>query len=327
MAEITTCCICEQDLNGSTSIVWIWPKISDEDRALIEDRISLKTNEQQCLRTIDGWIYSHAATPSSEEDTKPAFAVVLITKEYHPIKYHTLCQVLAEQYAADRDATGPLNILMACRVRNKFKQVWNPATMEPAETDTPSLKELWQSMEMETILAFVAVVLKRKVVVVASTPDQAASLARAVLHLDPTSINYDIYYPLLAEDAFAELPASNYVLATTNANIESQPELYDILVDATNRQVTVNPACEADFSLGKMHKTIATAAMEIAQGEGSDEDIQKLLQERVQSLLDNLSSMAENGKVAADAITSRKMAANSQRFLLNLARSRNMLSE
>jgi len=120
--------------------------------------------------------------------------------------------------------------------------------------------ELWQATTIETILVFTAVVLRRRVVVLAKETDTVTRLTRAVTHLDPTGIDYTRMYPLLPEvrvqgsqyvsqtavapgtvvmdcaalhvqASYDQLPAGAYILGTTNANIESQPELYDVLVD------------------------------------------------------------------------------------------------
>ncbi|EDQ91291.1 uncharacterized protein MONBRDRAFT_23538 [Monosiga brevicollis MX1] len=351
----------ERDDAQHWQTAWVYPEASAAQRDLVlQQAPASSTDQARVVRTATYSLYLKTYAfedvarlqyqtmhgkirpcvvpffPSPMTSPHPCHRVHLSCKpvaqkqDFYPDKYAALLDLLAEQYCTDADATAPLNLLLACAVRGRFKRQWVPATMPGLEAQPPSgLKELWGNCGMETILAYVAVLLQRRVAVIAESPSAVLSAVTAIAQLTPPTSRLADVYPNLPLEELSTLNTPSYIVGSTDAALAERESAYDVLVNMPAGVVQVAAPSESDFALGRLHRDIAEAVLEVAgKTEASDEDVAQVLKERTANVVDKLRDLAdEHGKLSAETITGRKMAASTQRFLLNLAAAMNMLQE
>ena len=193
-----------------------------------------------------------------------------------------------------------------------------------------SIKSLIRVCGVETILLYIAVLLKKRVVVIGENADDLLEYMRTVPQLVYARKNWDILRPhngatpLELEALAAETVP--YVAGFTDRQVAAREDLYDVLVDIPGRTVKVASHATDTFGLGKVHKEIAMYMLSAAEDEEvADLAVVKELVSRTTVLIDGLKSLGqpspddpEHITVTLEAIRSRKMPAAMHSFLHNL---------
>jgi len=342
----------ERDRTGDVMVTWVYPTLSPELRRILEKKCGLKGDdcpkEAQTSFGRYGKVWYYINTVILPDISQPglenveAFAIVVLAEDFFPEKYLQLASVLSAQFGASGNGPKILTSLMSVTLRGgckaggdvfalaEYKDV-RKAYMEP------SLKDVISRFGVETILIYIAVLLKKRIAVVCPDVEKLLNVVRTIPQFVLSRMDWDILYPNVelndVELADMTSAGSHYVAGFTDSSISIREDLYDLLVDVSGASITIASHASEAFGLGKVHKEIAMFMV----GAVDDESITqpKLLKElvnRTTMLTDGLQKLASPSAadetkmvVTMEVIKARKMAKTMHTFLYNLAVAEDMI--
>ncbi|CAH1784641.1 unnamed protein product [Owenia fusiformis] len=271
-----------------------------------------------------------------ESDRLPkihSFSLVLTTKDYNPEKYETLSRILCKQFARNGNPAHLLECYLSVVTRGLCNNEEN-GTFIVKEFDARQayanveIKSIIQSLGMEAILVYTALMLKKRVIVYHPKVDELLRFTRTLPCLVWHRQNWDILYPYVHLDD-EELKSfesqRHYVVGCTDAAIETRTDLYDIFIAVPTHEVTVAPNAKDSLAMSKLHKDVAVTMVNSAANEElSDQQVIKEIAKKTKELLNNLKTLATPneegvGYITLEALRERKMQPATEHFLYNLA--------
>eukprot|EP00048_Salpingoeca_helianthica_P016397 m.232121 g.232121 ORF g.232121 m.232121 type:complete len:345 (-) comp18584_c0_seq1:26-1060(-) len=331
--------ILEKDTFADVSWAWIFPQFPEEIRDAIvhfsgiaEENATFAERKDIFGHVGDTWYYASVTASSLPE--VPVLLSAVLAKDFNPQMYNDLNTLFLELYSAEGSGPAVQQAFVSVFVKGSLGKRFNVASYDVRRAHLKgSIKELVKTFGIESILLFVAVLLRRRVAVYC--PDQAQLLAtvRALPLFVYSRRDWNIVRPLvrLTESDLRDTAAPS-VAGYLDGDVEQRTDLWDVLVNVPAGTITVSPQAEEDFALGKVHKEIAQYLVSAAADDSiNDQAIVTELVTRTEDLLSGLRSLGtadESGRVtvAAETIKGRKMPASMQRFLCNLAAAENMLA-
>ncbi|KAK7500789.1 hypothetical protein BaRGS_00008033 [Batillaria attramentaria] len=319
----------EKDTNGDVLWTWSYPSVSAQQRDYVQLKCGLSGEQPYPAGFIfcqwrQVWYYIFRADISSAGDVGPLskvteVALVLMSRDFNPEKYETLCQILLRQYRQTGSPTSILEGYLSVATRGTCANDEN-GKFSLGDYDRRQayakvcLKEIIQTFGVETILIYTAMMLKKRILIYCPhhSLSQLLQYTRSVPALAWHRQNWNIVYPYvhLDESETEDLTsASHYVAGVTEASAEGRTDLYDIFVNIPNSQISIAPHAKESFAMGKLHKDIAMA-MEVAG--------------KTKELLNNLKSLASTGddgkpSLTLETLKARKMPPATENFLFSLA--------
>lgn len=260
-----------------------------------------------------------------------AFSVILLTKEFNPEKYETLCRILCQCYCKTGTPISLLEIYLAVVTKGKCNTEENGKfSVQDYQTKlayaNSNLAEIIETFGVETILIYTALLLKKRIVVY-FPPHSLQDLLQVTRSL-PAFVwhrqNWNIVFPYveLVEEEVDQLKSNNhYVAGFTDATIESRSDLYDIFVNGTANQISIAPHAKDALAMGKLHKDIAMFMVKLIEDtEVNQQQVIKEIATKTKELLNNLKSLAdEDGSISLESLKERKMPPATENFLFSLA--------
>eukprot|EP00729_Bicosta_minor_P003622 gene3622-6186_t len=307
----------ERDTNGDVLTTWIYPELSDELRAVV-DRKPVAEDE---------------GIPDAE-----AFVVVVLSEDFAPEKYMHMGRIFASQYAVKGSGVDVLTAFMGATMQGECSSpdgadafaVTNYSDVRHTYLKT-EIKPIIQKFGVESILIYIAVLLKKRIVVVSSDASELQDLVRTIPQFVYKRQDWSIIHPNVdtSNDEVADLVASGgaYVAGFTDNSVAIREDLYDLLVDVDGGSVSYASHAQSSFGMGKIHKEIAMYMVEAADDETvSQRDFLKTMMAKSDLLLEGLNKLATPSEddesrlvVSIEAIRARKMPKAMHAFLYNLA--------
>eukprot|EP00004_Rigifila_ramosa_P009545 TRINITY_DN2111_c0_g1_i1.p1 TRINITY_DN2111_c0_g1~~TRINITY_DN2111_c0_g1_i1.p1 ORF type:complete len:348 (-),score=93.28 TRINITY_DN2111_c0_g1_i1:32-1075(-) len=335
--------ILEKDTNGDILITWSYPAIEESEKAVLRDRCQLSKEEIDTpfffSRYRGHWQnFLVTSNPTPEGSALPrvvCFAVCIVSKVFDPERAQALAAILSAAYLRTgsplKVMEGFLRVFTAGDYDGGKDGKFSLAQFDARRALLVSpLKTLIKTLGIETIIVWVGLLLKKRVVVYCDNLGRLVSLVRAMPLLVWHRQNWNILTPFvnINENELADLKPP-YVVGSTDARIRGREDLFDVLVDVSGQRVTVSDAAKNDFSMGSFHKELASFLTTAADDDKiADQDLVRGLAQRVKKLLENLLSLAveEDGqkKITLEILQQKKLANNMDRFLYNVALAENM---
>eukprot|EP00002_Diphylleia_rotans_P009115 TRINITY_DN1912_c0_g1_i1.p1 TRINITY_DN1912_c0_g1~~TRINITY_DN1912_c0_g1_i1.p1 ORF type:complete len:346 (-),score=85.37 TRINITY_DN1912_c0_g1_i1:135-1172(-) len=322
----------EKDTNSDVIVSWSFPSSTATLDVVLKDR-SFLTREVVELQTSfsrfgQHWHHFHVETVQSNEKLPrvTAFAVVLLSKSYDPEKYFALAKMLAAVYQNTGDTKKLLELYLKAYTTGvadggalgKFAF----ADHDPRKAlFGGSIKALVSVLNVESILLWVGMMLKKRIVVFADRLDQLLPLVRAFPLLVWHRQNWDLLRPYVSinELQLQDLQtAGAYVAGFTDSRIKNYTDFYDVYVDIPAQSVTVAEHAKTDFVLGSFHKDLAATLISAASDQ-TDQAIVKILAQKTRELLTNLQALGGGESITKEVLQQKKLGAAMERFLFNVA--------
>ena len=277
----------ERDTNADVLTTWIYPELSDELRVVVERKCAFlggqeAPTEETTLYGVYGstWYYIYG-TPVAEGNGIPdaeAYAVVVFADAFSPEKYLHMARVFAAQYAVQGSGVDVLTAFMGAAMQGECSSPDGEDTFAVSTYSDvrhtylkTAIKPLINKFGIESILIYIAVLLKKRIVVVSSDATVLQDVVRTLPQFAYKRQDWTIIHPNVdtANDEVADLVASgsSYIAGFTDNSVAIREDLYDLLVDANGGAVSYASHAQGSFGMGKIHKEIAMYMVEAAQDE------------------------------------------------------------
>lgn len=181
---------------------------------------------------------------------------------------------------------------------------------------------------LEVILLYVAILLRKRVVVHCATVAELLEVMRALPALAWHRQDWTILRPhvlLTSEPELEELRGlPTYCAGFTEPECENHDDLYDLFVSFASDRIVVAEAAKEAFGLGKLHKEIAVFLSDTANNdELSEAQTIKAIALKTADLINGLKGMAgeggATGLIRQDDLRDKGLSPAVQGFLWNLA--------
>jgi len=238
-----------------------------------------------------------------------AVAVCVISDSFAPKCFQALSDTLLSLYVADGNPLRLLRCYLAVFCKGEYKEGDSTvfAAAEHVEEDSKSImgttgiKELVSTLGEEIILVYCALMMKKRVAVYAPTVSEVREIILALPRLVEHRAHgwySQLAWPFVSGSE-AEVEdvrrAGVFVAGFTDMEaLNSNADLYDILVDMPSQTVTVSPNALEQFALTKLHKEITVFLVDgatNAEKSLSEEQLAEGLKERTKNILDKLEQL------------------------------------
>ncbi|KAG8034037.1 hypothetical protein G9C98_008518 [Cotesia typhae] len=190
-----------------------------------------------------------------------------------------------------------------------------------------NIRDLIKTFELETILIYNALLLKRRIVVYHHSLEQLFKWIRTfpalMKHRDVTD-NLIPWIDLNADEIQDLKSYAYYIAGCRDSAVALKPELYDLLVNIPAREITIAPHAKESFIMTKTHKEIALFMIQLCEKTSNESQITNEIADKTQDLLNQLKNIAtveDSGKkiLTVKTIRNRSFPIAVENFLVNLA--------
>ncbi|KAL0122189.1 hypothetical protein PUN28_007146 [Cardiocondyla obscurior] len=341
LTDLLSCSIIEKDCNGDVLWTWSYPAVTESQKIVVTRKCNLKLEHSSphvfvCARHGHDWFYIYYSEvfDSDKLPKVKQFALVLFAKDFNPQKYEVLSRVLSKMYCKTGKPTEILQLYLSVFTKGSCSTQEN-GTFVSDDFNThrfapnTNVKELIKTFELETILIYTALLLKKKIIVYHHSLEQLLKWIRTFPALMKHRKVTDNLFPWidLVNDELIELKKySHYVAGCSNSSISSRIDLYDLLVNIPAREITVAPHAKESLTMTKTHKEIALFMVQLCENQSYTEaQVISEINDKTQDLLNQLTSLATvqapDGKrmISVEIFKEKNLAPAVESFLINLA--------
>ncbi|KZC04816.1 PREDICTED: protein FAM45A-like [Dufourea novaeangliae] len=346
LTDLLSCSIIEKDSNGDVLWTWSYPVILESQKAVVGRKCNLESehNSSQVFifsRHKHHWFYIHCSEvfDSDKLPKVKQFALVLFAKDFNPRKYEVLSRVLSKMYCKTGKPTEILQLYLSVFTKGSCSTQENGTFVSDdfnshRFTVNTNIRELVKAFELETILIYTALLLKKRIVVYHHSLEELLKwigLFPALMKHRKVSDNLFPWVDLV-DDELAELKRhSHYVAGCRNSSISSRTDLFDLLVNIPAREITVASHAKESLTMTKTHKEIALFMVQLSENQTYTEaQIISEINDKTQDLLNQLTSLAvvqgPDGRkmVSAQTLKEKNLPFAVENFLINLAVAENL---
>ncbi|OXU23464.1 hypothetical protein TSAR_013312 [Trichomalopsis sarcophagae] len=347
LTNLILCSIIEKDCNGDTLWTWNYPMMIESEKAIIMKKYNSQSEHNNVLSFVFSrhgqyWFYicNSEAGDSEKLQRVKQYAIVLLTRDYCPQQYEILCRFLSRAYYKNGNPVDTLKLYLNAYTKGSFVTVDNEVFSSddfkalPFGTNT-NVKGLIKVFELEIILIYTALLLKKRIVVYHHSLEQVLKWIKSfpALMKHRKITDYLFSWVDLVQDELSELKKhSFYVAGCRDGLISSRPELYDVLVNLPAREIIVPNHAKESLTMTKTHKEIALFMVQLSENLSlSEPQVISDIADKTQDLLNQLTSLATvetpegEKKVPIQAIKDKSLAPAVENFLINLAVAENLL--
>jgi hypothetical protein len=315
--------------NNKNFLIWTYPTITDDQKKYVLQKCFAgdDQSEYMCWRNNNTWFHIRKVTENK------TFAIVILAKEFEPKKYRLLCDILGKKYSKCQNPVELvslyLNLCMSGSCTLHENGTSYSCNFKNFEYPT-NIKEFIRSFDLEIILLYTAILLKRRTLVYHPNTEQLLNELLALSNLVPCR-KVDEYLHPVVDNAIKLKGLSFYVAGTTDGDLIKEEHLYDLFVDLQSRQITVSPTAEETMTMTKTHKEIADFLVKLSTSELSEKDIKQQILKKTTDLLSLLKNMAtvtagsDLKMITTNELKSKKFHPALENFLFNLALAENMM--
>ncbi|OQR72882.1 protein FAM45A-like [Tropilaelaps mercedesae] len=289
--------IIEKDSNNRMLWSWTFPSLEPFERFSIQEKVSFETDEFLVVHLeANSWFYT-LAQPAPSDPSGPlhlvlSTAVVLKTDEFHPEKYLRLLTALSETYLSSGSPLDVLDVYLTAQTEQLIRQNDTIVDLKtlPHPTENVPIKELVQCLQLDTILIYIALLLRLRVFVYHHSPTALrgalSAMASLMAHRDHPFVDT---YPLLCNserDMQLLRGRTSYLAGFTDASVAARQDLRDLWVSLPSAEVVITPSAKEALARCKTHKDIALFLSRCVDNERySDKDVIKEISAKTRSLL------------------------------------------
>ncbi|ESO94949.1 hypothetical protein LOTGIDRAFT_239462 [Lottia gigantea] len=333
----------EKDESGDVLWTWSYPSVSSQQRDFFIHKSGLEKDSTHQVQFIysrwqHSWFYI-LSTALDDVDTPldkvNVVSLVLVTKDFNPERYETLCKLFSQLYIQTGNPAKILENYLSVMTRGVCVNGEN-GKFSLKEFDTKQaygksqVRTVIETFGVETILIYTALMLKKRIVVYGPAHSLIDLLAftRALPSLVWHRQNWEILYPFLElrdEEINFIKSSSHYIAGFVEASVEGRNDLYDVFVNMSSGQITVAPQAKEALAMGKLHKDIAMVMVKSTEDDNNtNQDIIKEIANKTKELLNNLKSLCiedeeHKSYITLESLRERKMPPATENFLFSLA--------
>ncbi|XP_054266790.1 putative DENN domain-containing protein 10 B isoform X2 [Macrosteles quadrilineatus] len=334
----------EKDCNNDVLWAWTYPSVTNEQKSLILRKCSFDLGHPFLYgRYRSHWFYINC-TEVFESDNLPGvkqFALVLWSRDFNPEKYETLCRILSKSYCKTGNPVMLLKLILsvmtrgACTTEENGTYFTKDFERNALQNNVTMLKELIKLFELQTIIIYTALLLKKRLVIYHHSLPQLLKWVRtfpALMAHRPEAENLYPWVDLCNDELDQITNSQSSIVGCGDSRILSRVDLFDVLVNLPAREITIAPHAKESMTMTKAHKEIALFLVQLADREGITEaQIVREVADKTQDLLSHLRSLAtestngENKAVSMESLRVKKFSPAVENFLLQLALAENLL--
>lgn len=331
--------IVERDDTNDVLGVWSYPGVAEATEQVAISRACLSGGAAEATgsegRTLVSryggeWMYQCTRSVECAELPKVThFSAWLIAKEFHPELFLALARNLSDAYAKKGDPVQVLQSFLgvfAAGAAGSFKTA--DYDLQQSMVAGP-LKESIAAFGEAYILLWVAMLLKKRIVVYCDEPERTLEFLRCLPLLVWHRKNFECLHPFVQlEDTQLEDLAGDtaYCAGFTDDAVKVRADLYDVLVDLPAQTLSVNERAKSDLGMGDFHRNLGSFLAKAATNdEAKSTDIIKGLHSKTAALFKKLTVLKEAEQLNLEALEAQQGVSRSfARFLYNVAVSENM---
>ncbi|KAL7306892.1 hypothetical protein TKK_0001052 [Trichogramma kaykai] len=345
--SMISCSIIEKDCNNDTLWTWNYPSIANLDRVIITRKYNfqLEHNYFQTFifsRHNSKWFYIYNSDTSESDILVKVkqFAIVLIAQDYFPHKYQSLGKILSRAYIKSGSPIDILKLYLMTFSKNSCiindNHIFSSQDFDdlPFGTTT-NIRELIKTFELEIILIYTALLLKKRIVVYHHSLEELLkwikSFPALMKHRKLTDYLFS-WVDFVPDELFELKKHSFYIAGFKDSIISSRTDLYDLLVNIPAREIIIANHAKESLNMTKTHKEIAMFMLQLGENQSfSEAQIISEINDKTQDLLKQLTSLATvktcegDMKVPIQAIKGKNLSTAVENFLVNLAVAENLL--
>ena len=284
------------------------------------------------------WEYYQVSTVNDEKMKRiRAVCIVILATNFSPAKYSALLSYMTSAFLENGSTLSVMRAYLSVFTSGKVEressegpQSFTMKAFQDKRALISEVKPIFSTFGMETVLIWVAILLKKRIFVHSSSVSQLMSVVRSFPLIGGWHRqSWDIIRPLVsASDASLELKdleaAGVYVAGFTDANAADLESHYDLYCDFTNSTITVAPHAQADFRLARFHQQTITAFLKATEA-GDDASVIKVMAQKTKELLDTLKKLCVQAEdesliITMENLAERGLPPNMDTFLFNVAR-------
>lgn len=349
----------ELDSSGDLMHVWSYPGLDERNKRVLLARSNInpdaahtKQSEYLFSRFDNTWYYSLAgftvSVPKNHDSRVRQLNFVILSTTFNPEKYRQLLMVIRDVYSEKGNLVEILSLYLSAftsghvfipRPPGQPRGEWTCAKYDDRKAllANSSLREVLKNFGAESVILWVAVLLKKRVVVYGGGGGSVGEVQRVVRALPLLSFHrgpaaWNALRPLVTSscaDEISDLEASSegFIAGTVDADFRSQhSNLIDLYVDLGGKTLSVSEHARTDFGMGKIHKTIAAKMVEQAEAASESAAIKGVNQ----LSLGMIAKLKTLGKpIPSEALKAfcekQKYTKSESRFMLNFAGAEGML--
>lgn len=319
------------DFQEDTLAVWTFPSASPQIQHLACIRCAQSKDMIPFLyfKYKSEWVY--CLTMPTSFPSVPSASCCLITKNFNPEKWNAMLLVLFEQYSSSSNADptkileGYLSVVTTGNFSNAAGTVDISAFPDSdADKHTNVLKELCMMLGIEAVVLWNAVILKKRILVVAESLSELMPVIRTLPQLAlHRKDKFSILRPIVSSDQEMHMEdlasAGVWIAGTLDLSFAAQSTNYDVLLNLSESRVIITSHALGDMKMCSAHREIASMMTEMAEGASSSAEIAAAISNRTLEIIGQLREMSGAEKLSESAINSKVSNATMQHWLLKLA--------
>eukprot|EP00457_Paulinella_chromatophora_P011964 gb/GEZN01012133.1/.p1 GENE.gb/GEZN01012133.1/~~gb/GEZN01012133.1/.p1 ORF type:complete len:347 (+),score=34.62 gb/GEZN01012133.1/:22-1041(+) len=307
---------------------WSFPNFPNED--VVRKRCGLEdqdwTPKFRFSKMGDTWQYMQTATVSSDKKGKhlvEAVCIVVLSTVFNPEKFQALCKLLTKLYLESHATQPVLQAYLSVQIKGAIKTTVGEfkETLYPDQRAILSpVKHIFDLFGVEAILIWVAVLLKKRILVYSGDIAQLNSFTRSLPLLGAFHRkNWGLLRPYItmSTEELEDLKTTGvYIAGTKDSSAATKKNLYDIYVDIPSRSFNIPDHAKEAFKMTKYHKTTAETLLKVATS-GSDSDTIKAIDAKTKELFAKIKSLGDD--LSLKKLETLSLPPNMPSFLYNVA--------
>uniref|UniRef100_A0A2K6DAM3 UDENN domain-containing protein n=1 Tax=Macaca nemestrina TaxID=9545 RepID=A0A2K6DAM3_MACNE len=303
----------QKDTNGEILWMWCYPSTTATLRNLLLRKCCL-TDENKLLHPFKWFYITTIELPESSILKKVThFSVVLTNRDFNPVKYAAFTRILCRMYLKHGSPVKMMESYIAVLIKGMCQSEENGLFLSK-DFDVRkaylagSIRDIVSQFGMETILLHTALMLKKRIVVYHPKIEAVQEFTRTLPALDWTILHS--YVHLNADELEALQMCTGYIAGFVNLEESNRPDLYDVLVNLAESEITIAPLAKEAMAMAKLHKEMGQLIVQSA------EDPEKS---------DKVSADGEKRVLNLEALKQKRFPPATENFLYHLAAAEQML--
>ncbi|XP_061646091.1 DENN domain-containing protein 10 isoform X2 [Phyllopteryx taeniolatus] len=306
----------EKDVNGDTLWVWCYPAVCSELRQVLLSKCCLTQNKEDFHTFVFGqfcrtWYY--ISTLEVQEPTAlnkvTHLSVVITARDFNPEKYAALNRILCRMYIKFGSPVKMMEVYIAVLTKDVASQ-----------------------FGMETIILYMAVMLKKRIAVHHPRIEALLEFTRVLPALAWHRKDWSVLHPCvhLTDTELEHLSkCPGYIAGFVDPEVSNRSDLFDVYVNLPDSIITVSQSAKEAMMMGKLHKDIGHLIVQSAEDtERSDSQVIKDISLKTKQILAHLGTMAgdcEGSKITLEHLKQQHFPPATENFLFHLAAAEQLL--
>ncbi len=278
------------------------------------------------------WIYIFKRPVTANVAKVKESSVCLVSKLFHPERFEALAGVLFEQYAPALDPTKVLEGFLSVFTTGLYKS-YDGASFNAVDPylAVSSIRDIFSNLGMETVILWNAVILKKRILVIADSADKIVNIIRTIPQFAFHRKDWSILRPRVNNDQehIDDLTSAGvYVAGSCDNALSSRSDLFDIIYSVSDHKVVVLPHASMSMKMCSVHREMGQILQEAFDAGKNSIDMLKEIAKKNSAMLNPLRSLAEScedGRLTEEAVADKVPNEALRYFLVRFANAENLI--